>query len=581
VASRLARIALLCVFLAAWGHARAGSEPGAPDPTAISLPLPDSVWIDSAQSINGHGLVVCWTAFKDAETVKDVSYELVISESPTGPFSRAGRVVGLTHLASTAPRIFGKREVLDRIQYLVVKSYLEFDGEAGAFRKRLVEPAKRYYAMFRVRRGAQAIQWKHMLTSPVNGKYRAVVSTTKTPTAADLNKVIPNSVWMKDLPNDNGTSVVLVWDAPTDSASADGTFYEIFLGESPTGPFYPAFPMNRVDALRAPRASEDRKYFGLSDAIDTLQYFKANAYSTVDTTTWAGQVTRVRPGKRYYARFVAKRGDLQAVVGTIPTAIAKQNFLKVNKLNNLFFMIFYSGVVLLFISMARRNQDMYVRKIAGLDAVEEALGRATEMGKAVYFVHGLRSIGEVSTLAAVNILGRIAQRTAEYETTLKVMNYDPIVYAVSQEVVREAYLDAGRPDAFNEDNVMFVADKQFSYAVAVNGQLVREKPATVILMGYFYAESLLFAETGGSIGAIQIAGTDAYTQLPFFITTCDYTLMGEELYAASAYLSREPKLLGSLKGQDIGKAFLLVTLVVGTILELVGIDWISKLVMPL
>jgi hypothetical protein len=137
-------------------------------------------------------------------------------------------------------------------------------------------------------------------------------------------------------------------------------------------------------------------------------------------------------------------------------------------------------------------------------------------------------------------------------------------------VVKEAYLNAGRPDAYNEDIVFMAATEQFSYAAAVDGMMVRERPAANIMMGYFFAESLLLAETGASIGAIQIAGTDSYTQLPFFITTCDYTLMGEELYAASAYLAREPKLLGSLKGQDIGKAVVLLVLLMGTLLATLG-----------
>ena len=97
--------------------------------------------------------------------------------------------------------------------------------------------------------------------------------------------------------------------------------------------------------------------------------------------------------------------------------------------------------------------------------------------------------------------------------------------------------------------------------------MVRDRPAAHIMMGYFYAESLLLAETGATTGAIQIAGTDAFTQLPFFVTTCDYTLLGEELYAASAYLSREPKLLGSLKGQDVGKAIIIAVLIVGSFLS--------------
>ena len=85
-------------------------------------------------------------------------------------------------------------------------------------------------------------------------------------------------------------------------------------------------------------------------------------------------------------------------------------------------------------------------------------------------------------------------------------------------------------------------------------------------IGMFWAESLILAETGAMSGAVQIAGTDAISQLPFFITACDYTLIGEELYAASAYLSREPVLLGAIKGQDYSKALILVLIVVGTLL---------------
>ena len=107
--------------------------------------------------------------------------------------------------------------------------------------------------------------------------------------------------------------------------------------------------------------------------------------------------------------------------------------------------------------------------------------------------------------------------------------------------------------------------------------MVREKPAAVFLQGQFYAESLLMAETGNSIGAIQIAGTDSEHQLPFFIAACDYTLIGEELYAATAYLSKDPMFLGSLKGQDWGKIVIFAAVVLGVILELSGVNWITSL----
>ena len=143
--------------------------------------------------------------------------------------------------------------------------------------------------------------------------------------------------------------------------------------------------------------------------------------------------------------------------------------------------------------------------------------------------------------------------------------------AVCQEIVKEAYIAAGRPDAYKDDSNFFITSDQFSYTAAVDGIMLREKPAANFFMGSYFAESLLLTETGASTGAIQIAGTDSDHQLPFFVTTCDYTLIGEELYAASAYLSREPVLVGTLRGQDFGKGFIMSVLVLGTAFATIGV----------
>jgi hypothetical protein len=199
---------------------------------------------------------------------------------------------------------------------------------------------------------------------------------------------------------------------------------------------------------------------------------------------------------------------------------------------------------------ARRGAKMFIRRIAGLDAVEEALGRATEMGRPTLYVPGLSTIEDVATIASLNILGEVAKKTAKFGT--------PLIVPAS----------VGRPDAFNPDSVFFLTDQQFAYAAAVDGIMLREKPATNFLIGMFWAESLILAETGAISGAVQIAGTDAVSQLPFFITACDYTLIGEELYAASAYISREPLRLGAIKGQDYNKLIILALILGGTLLAL-------------
>jgi len=230
----------------------------------------------------------------------------------------------------------------------------------------------------------------------------------------------------------------------------------------------------------------------------------------------------------------------------------------------------FTGLLLWFTYHARSGRPMFIRRIAGLEAVEEAVGRATEMGKPIIYVPGISGMDDVATIASIQILGQVAKKAGEYATRLMVPNRDPIVMAVAQEVVRESYNQIGRPDLYNQDDIYYVTYSQFGYAAAVSGIMLRERPATNFLLGMFYAESLVLSETGNTIGAIQIAGTDSDAQLPFFITSCDYTLIGEELYAASVYLSREPMLLGSLKAQDYAKAAVLLLILIGTVLSILG-----------
>jgi hypothetical protein len=141
----------------------------------------------------------------------------------------------------------------------------------------------------------------------------------------------------------------------------------------------------------------------------------------------------------------------------------------------------------------------------------------------------------------------------------------PETYAVAEEVVRRAYQTEGKSDRYNSDDVMFLSTAQFAYASGYIGILHREKAAANLMFGAFAAESLILSEAGRSIGAAQIAGTTDYHQVPFFISACDYTLIGEELYAASAYLEREPLKMGSLAGLDWAKTVIMAVVLAGVV----------------
>jgi len=316
-------------------------------------------------------------------------------------------------------------------------------------------------------------------------------------------------------------------------------------------------------------------------AFAKIKSFAANQR----TDRFAFEDGGLRPGRPYAYEVRALTPDGAAALGPAsdPVAPTRQWFFT-NKVNTLVATIIFIALILGFIHVARRGRELFVRRIAGLDAIDEAVGRCTEMGKPTLYIPGISTISDVATIASLNILGQVAKRIATYQSRIVVPNRDPIVFPVTQDIVKTAFTEAGYPNNYNKDDVYFVTNDQFAYAAAVCGMMTREKPGANLLLGMFYAESLILAETGNAVGAIQIAGTDAVSQLPFFVTACDYTILGEELYAASAYISREPSLLGSLKGQDAYKLIVIILIVIGVASATLGVlahgqpyDWLRAL----
>lgn len=258
---------------------------------------------------------------------------------------------------------------------------------------------------------------------------------------------------------------------------------------------------------------------------------------------------------------------------TAATALAQEaakaptRLFDTDRLNILIPVVSFTMIILFFIQEAKKGRSLFIRNMPGLDAIEEAIGRATEMGKPILYVPGIDDATNIQTIYSMIILNHVAKRVAQYDTPLIVPVGKAIVTPMAEEAVKSGYLAAGRPDSYNPNNVRFLSDEQFAFTAAVNGIMNREKPAANIYLGSFFAESLVLAETGIMTGAIQIAGTANIHQLPFFVVACDYALVGEEFYAATAYLSREPGLVGTLKATDVMKGVLMATILVGVLLE--------------
>lgn len=224
----------------------------------------------------------------------------------------------------------------------------------------------------------------------------------------------------------------------------------------------------------------------------------------------------------------------------------------------------FALMILAAIIRARSGAAPFIRRIPGLTAIDETVGRSTEMARPISFALGLGGL-DIVTLQALAIAMHVIRLAIRFGTRVILTMADPTLYAVADEAVSEAYTLAGRPESFNRGDVRFLSDRQFAYASSMVGLIHREQVASSYMFGTFFAESLILAEAGNQVGAIQVAGTPSITQLPFFIASCDYTIIGDEYYAATAYLTREPVLSGSLVGQDRAKLVLLAIILIGVI----------------
>ena len=339
-----------------------------------------------------------------------------------------------------------------------------------------------------------------------------------------------------DTPNDDGSSITVTWESDTNFQS--------------------------VIIMRSARPQE---------GFETLCEVEMSRSPFFDTS--------ITSDGNYYYKIVAQSGDTEIISEVVGPVKVHAQFFNTGRINIAICIVILFAAIIYYIRRARRGKILYIRKIPAITAMEEAIGRATEMGKPVLFVPGIMDIDEPETIAAMSILGRIAEKTAEYGTPLYVPTCHAMTMSMAQQIVKESATRVGRPDWFNADNIRYLTEDQFGYVSAVDGIMVREKPATNFYLGKFYAESLILAETGYSTGAVQIAGTALPDQLPFFVAACDYTLLGEELYAASAYLSQEPVQLGSLKGQDFGKLIFFIVIIIGVLTRLFGTDIFYNLFM--
>jgi len=243
----------------------------------------------------------------------------------------------------------------------------------------------------------------------------------------------------------------------------------------------------------------------------------------------------------------------------------------------------FSALMLLMLYLSSKKIYIpQIREHPGVHAISEAVGRAAEMGRPVSFSPGTSSLYDAKyagdTAAALTLLNAVAREAVKSGSKLIVGISQPTVLPVAQAIVKTAYTMEGKAEEYVEgDTVRFYSPDQWGFASSYMGMMYRERVAANFLFGGHAAEALILAETGATVGAMQVSGSTNVYQLPMFLVSCDYTLIGEDQLAAAAYLSPDPAQKGTVFGQDLAKLICVALIVIGAILVTAGSKILSQL----
>lgn len=241
------------------------------------------------------------------------------------------------------------------------------------------------------------------------------------------------------------------------------------------------------------------------------------------------------------------------------------------------FVAFFVTVILAYY-LVTRGRVVTIRKLPAIDALDEAVGRAAEMGRPIHATPGdtgLTGLTGPQTVAGLEVCSYLARMSAEIDVPFYITTPDAVVHTLQTDIAQQSYRLAGKEFDISR-SILFPF--WTSFAVGISGLVYRENVAANICIGGWHGIVLILMETASRVGAFQIGGTAAITQLPWFVACCDFYVLGEEVFAVGARLSRSPSDVSAVWSQDIFKLVVIALIVVGLVFSLLlGSTWFLDL----
>jgi hypothetical protein len=218
-------------------------------------------------------------------------------------------------------------------------------------------------------------------------------------------------------------------------------------------------------------------------------------------------------------------------------------------------LLVFMASLYLAIRLARKRLPE-VKILPCLDALEEGVGRAAEMGKPVWFgtgMYGLAGQYTVMNICGISIMGKVSELCGKYGVWLQYQTNEPNIIPAARDIIKQGYAKGGRPEMFNPEMGQFTGGRQGNLIRVSIAYIQRERPAALFMFGALLAECGQTLGWGSKIGTMIFAGTPRLYYQAHLVLLADYQLLGEELYAAGALISEDPFQLGVIEGKDYMK----------------------------
>jgi hypothetical protein len=226
---------------------------------------------------------------------------------------------------------------------------------------------------------------------------------------------------------------------------------------------------------------------------------------------------------------------------------------------------------LLFGPAARRGRLPQPRPLSGFDALQGQLGRGIETGRPAHISIGTGSlVGEdaLVTLAGASIVESLAQEAADTGASPAVSTGDATAMILAQDMLRHPYTRRGDITGYDPLNVQLLGAQPVQYAAGAMDLLAHSQPVSNTMVGSFGPEVGLIAVEGAKQGLTQVGASTDARALAVMQPSVDHLLLGEEIFAAGAYLDHKPGHLARLQAQDFARYILVVTILVAALLRL-------------